>query len=218
MYNNKLMLKAALKKQELRKQNDIANQIFEIVIKRVQNCQKMRLKRYEVPLIFQGYPMYDVYKLYDKLKHHYSDDFDINIIDGQIVLIWEKEKPKDHPEFKAILDKINVQIEKAIDKDMLEVLYDIPLFISGIPLYDFNKTLNSIVKFLRTEGFYVEQVDKTQILISWRTAKLVPEKKKKETKTEEEKELKKSFDNSFADYEKRLKKLKKINKHFKNET
>jgi len=213
--NNQIMLKHTLKKQELRRQNDIVNQIFEIVIKRVEQCQTMRLKHYDVPKVFQGYPMYDTYKLYHKLVSHYSQDFDINIVDGQLVIIWEKEQPKVHPEFKAILDKINIQIEKAIDNDSTEVLYEIPILISGIPLYDFNKTTNSIIKFLREEGFYVEQVNKTSILISWRTAKLVPEKKKNLKMNSEDKELKKGFDNSFNDYEKRLKKLKKFNKQFK---
>lgn len=211
------MLKGALKKQELRRQNDVVNQIFEIVIKRVQTCQKMELKHYDVPPVYRGYPICDKYKLYKKLKEHYSDDFDINIINDEIKIVWAKEKPKVHPEFKAILDRINHQIENAIDNDMTEVLYDIPFMISGIPLYDFDITLERIVKFLRTEGFYVEQVDRTNILISWRTAKLVPEKKKKERLSDEDKELKKGFDSSFADYEKRLKKLKKFNKQFKKE-
>jgi hypothetical protein len=208
------MLKQALKKQELRKQNDVVNQIFEIVIKRVKMCQEMRLKCYEVPIVFQGYPMYDVYKLYEKVKKYYSDEFDINILDNQIIIVWEKEKPKIHPEFKAILDKINIRIEKAIDQDMVEIIYDIPIIISGIPLYDFNKTVHRIVKFLRDDGFYVEQIDNTNILISWKTAKLVPEKKTK-NESKEDKEIKKGFDSSFSEYEKRLKKLKKISKQFK---
>lgn len=220
------MLKAALKKQELRRQNDIVNEIFDIVVKRVRECQKNRLKRYDVPQVFNTFPIYDVHKLYKRLKDHYDDnEYDINILDNQIHIIWEKETPKEHPEFKAILERINNYIEKAIDLDLTETIYDVPLMVPGIPLFPYEKTRERIVLFLRKEGFYVEELDKTRLLISWKTAKLVPEKKKNsgsgsESKPENEfwsgTDSNKYFNSDYDNYEKRLKKLKKINKQFKN--
>jgi len=50
--------------------------------------------------------------------------------------------------------------------------FEIPLYTPGLPLYDAYWVTQRIIKILRRDGFYVEGVLPTTIVIDWSTEKL----------------------------------------------
>lgn len=210
------MLKAALRKQELRKQNHVVNSVLEHVKKRVEECKKRCLRRYDVPLIIMGYPRYDIYELYDRLKKEYEKDenMQFNIMDSQIVIEWEKPVKNKHQEINKILEEINQKIELFIDNDFTETVYDIPVLIEGVPLYNYEKTVERIVKFLTEEGFFIVRLSKTQIGISWKKAKIIRKKPKKENKSKTIVFKEPNYEKSLDKFESKLDKLKRKTQKF----
>jgi hypothetical protein len=211
------MLKAALKKQELHRKNHVLNQIFEYVQIRVRECKKRGLILYEIPIIIMGFPRYEIHDLYIRLKKYYkkSQEISINIIDGRIIIELAKIEKKKRLELNKILEEINSKIEFFIENDKTDIIYEIPVMLEGIPLYNYKKTIERISDYLKDDGFYVIQLTKTSIGISWKTAKIIHKKpKRKNNFTGTFKEP--LYDKSLESFEQKLQKLKKKSHKLKN--
>ena len=138
-------LKDILEKQEEKKKTHYINIISDDVIKNIKECKKRKLCSYHVPLIFIGYPRYNVNelynKLYKKLKKIEDDHYNIMIDNGQIVIYWKNHTKKTYPELVHMLNKIDELIYKTIERLDTSCIYEIPLQILGLPKFDYEKTV-----------------------------------------------------------------------------
>lgn len=69
--------------------------------------------------------------------------------------------------FKKIYKKIEQKISVANSINNFYILYEIPEFILGIPLYSINDAIHYIKHKLKKNGFKVESYPPNKLLIEW---------------------------------------------------
>jgi len=69
--------------------------------------------------------------------------------------------------FKKIYNKIEQKISIANSINNFYILYEIPEFILGIPLYSITEALSYIKHKLKKNGFKVEYYQPNKLLIEW---------------------------------------------------
>lgn len=88
-------------------------------------------------------------------------------------MINDKDKRKKHI-FEEILKNCDTRIRQQIVHNEVCMVFRIPSFMPGYPLYSHSEAVDYIYKKLIRQGFYVRMVDAETIYISW-----IPKKKKK---------------------------------------
>ena len=90
---------------------------------------------------------------------------DINI--NQLYNSVMNKKVAKYKTYKSILDKCHIRIKRFAENLKLNCTYDIPKFILGTPLYDFNEVKTYILNSLNKSGFKIKMLSDSIIFISW---------------------------------------------------
>lgn len=69
--------------------------------------------------------------------------------------------------FDKILEICHTKIKNASEKEMKKVIYEVPEFVIGLPLYDVNKCIEYIIRSLIENGFIAKYFPPKIIYISW---------------------------------------------------
>ena len=89
----------------------------------------------------------------------------INIFELQNSVSSKKERRKNV--FLTILNKCHSKIREAAKKELYLCHYEVPRYVVGLPLYNFDDCMKFIRSQLVQNGFVVEQLYHTYLLISW---------------------------------------------------
>jgi hypothetical protein len=69
--------------------------------------------------------------------------------------------------YEQILIKCHFKIKTAANKEQYEVIYDVPQYVVGLPLFNINKCIDFLVKSLNENGFKVVYNFPKFLHISW---------------------------------------------------
>jgi hypothetical protein len=90
----------------------------------------------------------------------------INIYD--IYRNIQAKKIRKYATFDMILERVYMRIQRVAEIDQMQMVYDVPNFIPGIPLYDVRMCTAYIIAQLRKNGFVVRYIPPTNLIyISW---------------------------------------------------
>jgi hypothetical protein len=78
----------------------------------------------------------------------------------------EREKIK-YKTFAKIYKNIEKKITLASASNFYYIWYEIPEFLIGSPLFNFNECKKNIIKQLKENGFDIEEFSNTMLLIKW---------------------------------------------------
>ena len=80
--------------------------------------------------------------------------------------------------FDIVLEMTHKRMRNAATYGGLNVFFEVPPFVLGIPLYNFTDCINYIVDSLRNNGFLVQLIepDKGIMYISWDQQEIAPKK------------------------------------------
>ena len=90
-------------------------------------------------------------------------DIDINKL---YLNVMEQHKYKINT-YESVLKKCYIRIKRYSENYNLYCLYEIPKFIIGTPIYDYNELKKYITNKLKHKGFKVLNLDDTILYISW---------------------------------------------------
>lgn len=80
--------------------------------------------------------------------------------------VMEQHKSKINT-YDSVLKKCYQRIKRYSENYHLYCLYEIPKFIIGTPIYDYNELKKYITNKLKNKGFKVLNLDNTTLYISW---------------------------------------------------
>lgn len=89
----------------------------------------------------------------------------LNIYELQNEINKKKEKRKEI--FTKIIDRCHNKIKTAAKHEQYSVIYEIPEFIPGLPIYNFNDCREYVIKSLENNGFNVQYQFPKLLYISW---------------------------------------------------
>lgn len=69
--------------------------------------------------------------------------------------------------FQKVLSKCHTKIQNAASNEQYFVIYDVPEYVVGLPLYNLNKCIEYLVSQLKENGFTVEHKLPKLLVISW---------------------------------------------------
>jgi len=69
--------------------------------------------------------------------------------------------------FQKILEKCHQKIKTAAVNEQYFVLFDVPQYIVGLPLYNLNKCIEYLINQLKENGFTVEHKVPKLLVVSW---------------------------------------------------
>ncbi|AUF82651.1 hypothetical protein TetV_569 [Tetraselmis virus 1] len=69
--------------------------------------------------------------------------------------------------FDTILDKVYNRILSKSKLDWRRIVYEVPLFVVGLPAYDVTECTSYIAKNLQKDGYIIEIYGERVIYISW---------------------------------------------------
>jgi len=95
-----------------------------------------------------------------------------------IIEIQKKRNQRDEKTKQIILDTINNKIKNYANLGLLECLYKIPSFMFGYAPYNLSDITKHVYKQLKSDGYYVVQINDEYIYISWDVNKLYKKKNK----------------------------------------
>lgn len=83
--------------------------------------------------------------------------------------------------FDIVLEKAHKRMRTAAANGGLNVFFEVPNFIIGVPLYNFEECIIHIVDALRKGGFLVQMLEQNHglLYISWDQQEIAPSKKPK---------------------------------------
>lgn len=85
--------------------------------------------------------------------------------DVQVIMKVKHEQKKES--FYHILEKCFSRIEKAALKDLNFMMFQVPEFILGKPIYNLNECIHFLVHHLQTKGYYVQYFFPNILFIHW---------------------------------------------------
>lgn len=89
----------------------------------------------------------------------------INIFELQNSVSHKKELRKNV--FLTILNKCHTKIKEAARNELYLCYYEVPRYVVGLPLYNLEDCIKFIINQLVQNGFVVEQLYNTYLVISW---------------------------------------------------
>lgn len=90
-------------------------------------------------------------------------DIDVNKL---YISVLEQHKRKLNT-YNSVLEKCYLRIKRYTENYQLRCLYEIPTFIIGTPIYDYEELKTYIINNLKKKGFKVLIFNNTTIYISW---------------------------------------------------
>lgn len=105
---------------------------------------------------------FNKYDYYGKYK---KDDFTIDIHE-----IRKKQKEKEELRlsiYKHISSRVFKKIKDVADSEGYYLMYELPEFIPGLPLYDMNECIIFLINSLKDKGFKSKYVNPYSVFIAW---------------------------------------------------
>jgi len=87
--------------------------------------------------------------------------------------LYNIKKSKDkikHISFDKILEKCHTKIKNIANAGGMNIFFEVPYFVLGLPLYDINECIEYVTKSLRKNGFLIQILahpNNNYIFISW---------------------------------------------------
>ena len=110
---------------------------------------------------------------------------DINV--NQLYNSVLKKEAVKYKTYESVLKLCYLKIKRYAENFKLGCLYEIPKFVIGTPLYEFDKLKKYILNSLKKKGFYIKMLNESIIYISWdlkhKQVKKVKQQKKNQYKS-----------------------------------
>lgn len=110
---------------------------------------------------------------------------DINV--NQLYNSVLKKEAVKYKTYESVLKLCYLKIKRYAENFKLGCLYEIPKFVIGTPLYEFDKLKQYILNSLKKKGFYIKMLNESIIYISWdlkhKQVKKVKQQKKNQYKS-----------------------------------
>jgi hypothetical protein len=101
----------------------------------------------------------------------------INIYDLHRVINTKKERKK--VIYNHVLAQLHKKIQQYAEQERVNIFYDVPEMVQGLPLYDINKCMAYMIKELRANGFLVKYYYPRTLYVSWDMLEITEFKKHK---------------------------------------
>lgn len=89
----------------------------------------------------------------------------INIYDLHRVINSKKERKK--VIYNHVLAQLHKKIQQYAEQEQVNIFYDVPEMVQGLPLYNINKCMAYMIKELRANGFLVKYYYPRTLYVSW---------------------------------------------------
>jgi hypothetical protein len=110
---------------------------------------------------------------------------DINV--NQLYNSVLKKEAVKYKTYESVLKLCYQKIKRYAENFKMGCLYEIPKFVIGTPLYEFDKLKQYILNSLKKKGFYIKMLNESIIYISWdlkhKQVKKVKQQKKNQYKS-----------------------------------
>ncbi len=90
----------------------------------------------------------------------------------KLELQQEKSKQLQVDTLLYFRDRAHKKVRSHNEYGRKRIPFQVPIYEMGLPLYDAMWVRNRMIKILRQDGFYVEGVNPTTLIIDWSTEKL----------------------------------------------
>jgi hypothetical protein len=96
--------------------------------------------------------------------------------------IYEKKSRKDEC-YDNVLGICHRKIQMATKNNLTKLLFDVPEYVPGMPLYDITQCLKYMVLSLNNDGFFIRYYFPKFLYISWDFEEIEKKRKKESTNT-----------------------------------
>ena len=90
----------------------------------------------------------------------------------KLELQQEKSKQLQVDTLLYFRDRAHKKVRSHNEYGRKRIPFQVPIYVMGLPLYDAMWVRNRMIKILRQDGFYVEGVNPTTLIIDWSAEKL----------------------------------------------